>query len=343
MGNKKEVGQLFEKAACFTDLHYGLKHNSNTHNQDCEDYVNWFISEAKKRGCETCIFLGDYHHNRNTLNISTMGYSLRGLKLLSENFDKVYFIAGNHDIYYREKRDVHSLELARELENVIIIDKPFVEGDVAIVPWLVNDEWKILNTLDAKYLFGHFEIPGFKMSATIEMPDAGGLNSHHFGHFDYVFSGHFHYRQSNTNVHYIGNAFPHNYGDSGDTSRGAMFLEWGGAPEYVDWDEAPFYVQVPLSQLLENLDHYLRKKGYVKVTLDVDITYEEANFLRETFMKDYEVRELKFVSERKSEHKEDNGAELSFESVDEIVLDQLSNIQSDSFDRVKLVDIYNNL
>ena len=34
---------LFKKAAVFTDIHFGLKNNSSIHNQDCEDYIDWFI------------------------------------------------------------------------------------------------------------------------------------------------------------------------------------------------------------------------------------------------------------------------------------------------------------
>ena len=49
--------QLFKKVACFTDLHVGLKGNSQTHLQDCEEFIDWFIAEARGAGCETCIFL----------------------------------------------------------------------------------------------------------------------------------------------------------------------------------------------------------------------------------------------------------------------------------------------
>ena len=38
---------MFKKAACFTDIHFGLKNNSRQHNNDCENFVNWFIDEAK--------------------------------------------------------------------------------------------------------------------------------------------------------------------------------------------------------------------------------------------------------------------------------------------------------
>ena len=42
--------QFFKKAACFTDIHFGMKNNARQHNIDCENFVTWFIEEAKKRG-----------------------------------------------------------------------------------------------------------------------------------------------------------------------------------------------------------------------------------------------------------------------------------------------------
>ena len=65
------------------------------------------------------------------------------------------------------------------------------------------------------------------------MPNHGELKSEHFVNQEYVFSGHFHKRQIKNKIHYIGNAFPHNYADAGDDERGMMILEFGKEPEYI--------------------------------------------------------------------------------------------------------------
>ena len=93
---------LFKKVAVFTDLHLGLKSNSSTHNTDCEDFIDWYIATAKENGCETGMFLGDFHHNRSALNIVTMDYSLRCLEKLGNAFENFYFFPGNHDLYYKD-------------------------------------------------------------------------------------------------------------------------------------------------------------------------------------------------------------------------------------------------
>ena len=134
---------LFKKAAWFTDIHYGMRNNARQHNVDCDEFIDWFIQEAKDKGCETCIFGGDWHHNRASLNISTMKYSLAGLRKLNNSFEKVYFILGNHDLFYRETRDTNSVEFAKELPNVVLIDDKLVEPTINGVWFFVLHKlWK---------------------------------------------------------------------------------------------------------------------------------------------------------------------------------------------------------
>lgn len=341
MGNIKQ-GNLFHTAAVFGDIHYGLKSNSRLHLDDCARYIDWFISEAHARDAETCIFLGDWHHHRASVNIATMNATIQAFKKLNDNFEKVYFITGNHDLYYRDKRDFNSVEFARDLPNFVMIDQPFVQADVAILPWLVGDEWKKIRKLKCKYMFGHLELPHFKMNAMVEMPDHGGIRAEDLVGPEYVFSGHFHKRQYKNNIHYIGNAFPHNYADAGDWERGAMFLTWGQEPVYVNWAECPKYKVVTLSELLDQHAEILDEYTHARVKLDIDISYEEASFIRENFAQQYNVRELQLIP-IKQEQEEFEGGDIEFESVDQIVLSQLDTIESEVIDKQTLIDIYNNL
>ena len=66
------MANLFRKAAVFTDIHFGLKSNSVIHNQDCEQFVDWFIDLARREGCETALFLGDWSHHRASINMMTL-------------------------------------------------------------------------------------------------------------------------------------------------------------------------------------------------------------------------------------------------------------------------------
>jgi DNA repair exonuclease SbcCD nuclease subunit len=337
------MSNLFKKAAVFTDIHFGLKSNSQVHNQDCANFVDWFITKAKAEGCETCLFLGDFNHHRASINIQTLQYGLQALEKLNDGFDTVYFIPGNHDLYYRDRRDIHSVEWAKHLPNVKIINDFYEEGNVVIAPWLVQEDYKKLAKLKGKYLFGHFELPHFYMNAMVEMPDHGELNADQMNGFEKVFSGHFHKRQAKKNVWYIGNAFPHNYADAGDDARGMMILEWDKEPEFHSWPKQPLFRVYKLSEILENPQGLLLPDSHVRVHLDIDISYEEANFIRETLIPEHKLREMSLIP-MKVEHVEEEGkGDLKFESVDQIVIDQINSIESNTFDKKILLEIYNNL
>ena len=338
------MSNLFQKAVVFTDIHFGLKSNSQTHNEDCLAFVKWATSLAKEQGCETAFFLGDWHNHRASINIVTLNYSLRALEHLNDNFNRVYFIPGNHDLYYRDKRDIQSVEWAKHLPNIVICNDWLHDGDVIVAPWLVGEDHKRIPRLSAKYMFGHFELPHFKMNAMVEMPDHGELNADHFGGFDRVFSGHFHLRQQRKNVDYIGNCFPHNFADAGDKNRGCMILEWGKEPEFHAWPDQPLYQIYTLSDLIDNHQQLLQSKMHVRVELNIDISYEEANYIKETFMRDYNLREMALIPNKTTSYDQDLApGEIKFESVDQIVTDQLTNIVSESYDPKLLLKIYQEL
>lgn len=337
------MSNLFKKVACFTDIHFGLKSNSSTHNEDCEKFVDWYIAKAQEQGCDTGIFMGDWHHNRNSLNITTMDYSLRALEKLGKAFDKFYFFPGNHDLYYKDKRDIHSVEFGKYIPGITVVHEPTTIGDVTLCPWLVGDEWRSVGKKGGKYIFGHFELPSFFMNAMIQMPDHGEIQLDSFKNYELGFSGHFHKRQQQKNMVYIGNAFPHNYADAWDDDRGMMILQWGGTPEYHSWPDQPTFRTVKLSQLIDDAETIIRPKQHLRVTLDIDITFEEASFIKEKFIADYDIRELTLIAEKKDIEINTNIDIQAFESVDQIVSSQIVNIDSDQFDKNVLLSIYNSL
>jgi hypothetical protein len=256
----------------------------------------------------------------------------------------VYFIPGNHDLYYRDKRDIQSVEWAKYLPNITICNDWFSDGDVVIAPWLVGDDHKRILKLNGKYCFGHFELPFFKMNAMVEMPDHGELKVDHFGNFDQVFSGHFHLRQTKKNVSYIGNCFPHNFADAGDDKRGCMILEWGKEPEFHAWPDQPLYKVLRLGEIIDRAAELLAPKMHVRVELDIDISYEEANFIKETFHQQYQLREMALIPSKRIEVETDLApGDIRFESVDQIVTDQITKIESEHYDTKLLLQIYQTL
>jgi len=193
-------------------------------------------------------------------------------------------------------------------------------------------------------MFGHFELPHFFMNAMVQMPDHGEIKNEHFGNFEQVFTGHFHKRQQRQNITYIGNCFPHNYADAGDDERGLCIIEWGKEPEYHAWPDQPRYRVLGLGAILNNADSVLGAGMHVRVNIDIDISYEEATFIKETFLESHKLREITLIPQKNADLNEFAiQGNVAFESVDQIVTNQLTAITSDHYDNNLLLDIYRNL
>lgn len=338
--------QLFKKAAVFTDIHFGKKNNDRQHNQDCEDFVKWFIDQAKSAGADTIIFSGDWHDNRHAIHVSTLNYSLSNMERLAQAFENFYFIPGNHDLYYKEKREISSVAIGRNLSNITIINDFLTVGGVTFCPWLVGDDYKKVSKLAKKssYMFGHFELPHFMMNAMVEMPDHGGLNADHFDDVEFwAFSGHFHKRQAKRKICYLGNPFPHNFADAWDDERGMMLLEWGQEPEFRAWPGAPKYRTLKLSDVLEAPMDYLDERTYARITTDIAINYDESQFIKDTFQAHFNPRKIDITPGAKAEAEQTFGDEVIFQTVDQIVLEGLKGIDSLTVDKGLLMEIYKGL
>jgi len=121
---------------------------------------------------------------------------------------------GNHDTYFKNTNDVNSVDLLlKEYTNInaiynaktITVDNV----DICMVPWICAENYnhsidEIENT-QAKICMGHFEIESFVMHLGAICEE--GLNRSLFKDFDIVFSGHYHHRSSQGNIHYLGNPY----------------------------------------------------------------------------------------------------------------------------------------
>jgi hypothetical protein len=99
-----------------------------------------------------------------------------------------------------------------------------------------------------------------------------------------------------------------------------------------------------LGAILNNPDDILKEGMHVRVNLDIDISYEEANFIKETFIGQYKLREITLIPQKNTDIEQyEIQGNVAFESVDQIVTNQLTAIASDHYDNNLLLDIYRNL
>lgn len=252
---------LFQTAALFTDIHFGEHLDAETHNRDCLEFVHWFCDQVYDSGADTVIFMGDWFHNQVRTEHRTAHYSRIALETLNDLKMPIYWILGNHELYYKHNRDIHSVQLLPHFENIRLLDQITKIDDVIFAPWLVGNEKDELVALQGKYVFSHLALPLFLMNQVIEMRDDGkGIVMDDFQNCEAVYSGHFHKRQCKINKHgipvnYIGNCFGHNFNDVNDPDRGMAILRWGETlPEYRAWPDAPTYHRYLMSDFLDMLE-----------------------------------------------------------------------------------------
>lgn len=348
------------KGAFMTDIHFGKKSNSPLHNEDCLRYIDWFCQQVQNDPTIDYVgFLGDWNENRSAINIATINYSYQGAKKLNALGLPVYFVVGNHDLYHRHTREVHSIAPFNEFTNFIVIDQPqvFTEiGDGALFsPYLFHDEYSDLGKhLELPFWAGHFEFKGFKITGyNVIMPT--GPDPLSFAGPNRIFSGHFHQRQTQGNITYIGNTFPMDFGDAGDFHRGlATYDHVLEKMAFIDWPECPKYLRVRLSKMLDP-SYVLPMEARVKCVLDENLSLEDGMVVREQYISQFNLRELileetneldDVLANTETSATEDikNMVEISdINTVDQLVIQMLQDIKSDKINSNTLVEQYKRL
>jgi len=344
------------KVICFTDIHFGAKSNQEQHNIDCYNYINWLISIIKfNNDIQAIIFMGDWFECRSSLNIATMNWSYKSASLLNELGLPIYFIIGNHDLYHRNTRDIHSLIHFKEFENFILIDEPTVfpeigNGGAFLSPFLFHEEYKNLKQyLKYKTWWGHFEFKGFVVTGSTNRM-MSGPDVEDFKGPKHIFSGHFHKRQTINNITYIGNTFPTNFGDVNDTDRGCMIYDHDtDNMVFHNWEDCPKYFKLSFSDM-RAVKVDIPTNSYVKCIIDTETSYEEIQTLKHNFSAVFKPRDLILEESGAKEdsltntESEDISVEIDdITTIDDLVVKLLNNIDNEQLDNQLLIRIYSEL
>lgn len=343
----------FRKLAAMTDIHWGEHLDSPVHNQDCTEFVEWFCGRVRAQDCDAIWFGGDWFHNKVRTDNATLHIAEQSVRRLSELDIPIFWSIGNHDVVSKTHRGVDSLPFLDQYKNIRVINSVQKIDDVLWCPWPCGDEFAKIVDIEAKYVFGHFELPTFLMNQVIEAPDEGGLHADHFYQCEAVFSGHFHKRQTKANTHgipvtYIGNCFPHNFNDVHDDDRGMMILEWGGLPQYERWPDAPNFVRITSDAFLEALEagdmSRFTAKSVVEFLHDISMADEDLIAVRESLgVRQFLPRpaNVKKLAEMKTEEVVEDHHYATF---DDLVVDHLKKLDTQGrYSTERLVQLYRDL
>jgi DNA repair exonuclease SbcCD nuclease subunit len=258
------------KVAIFSDLHLGLYGNSTDWHKIALAWADWIVGELTKKKIKDIFFLGDFFHNRSEISVHTVHVAT---EIISKFKDfHIYMIIGNHDAYYKNRSDVHSLGLLKGHDNITIIDSNFelsaFDKKMLFVPW--DNE-----ITDGKfdYMFGHFEIQSFKMN-NFKVCDRGLNVNYLLDKSNTIFSGHFHNRNSKKynkgSVHYVGNTFPMDFADVANDKGYHIFDIESGELEFFKNTVSPEFKKINLSDIKKYKENDLR--GHiVKVIVDKEV------------------------------------------------------------------------
>jgi len=254
------------------DLHLGLQQDNSLWHNTSINLAAEIHDLAIKNNENTIAVLGDIFDNRKFLNQKTYNVARKIIIDMWSGFN-VILVRGNHDTYYKDLPCPHWLEMFSECDNIVLVDKDtFTLDNYCFVPW----GYDVSNLPSDVHLFGHFEINNFRMNNFYECKSSD-ISSRDFSRFKSVYSGHFHFPQSNGNITYLGSPFQQNFGDVG-SKRGYYILHDGGGLEFIEFTKAPKFVILKTNSKYE-LDFI--KGNIVKLVFDKDYGTRKNNELVE--------------------------------------------------------------
>jgi len=224
------LSEIKENSIILGDMHLGVKNfNQQFLTNQLSVFKEQIFPYMKENEINVIFQLGDIFDNRTTTNINFINQiRVNFFDKLVENNIIIYILLGNHDIYFRESRKVSLIEHIAELypNNVELVkDRKYMTFNnekLYIVPWITKSEELNKNELkDIKYILGHFEIKDFQMVKGIR--DTNSILNKDFFSNKIVFSGHYHLKDTKTNINYLGTPYQLTWSDFGEKKG---FYHW---------------------------------------------------------------------------------------------------------------------
>lgn len=249
------------KVAIVTDTHFGFKNDSPLF---LEAYLKFFEEQffpyLLKNNIKNVIHMGDVLDRRKFINFNTLRQvRKRFTEWFRNNGITVYCVIGNHDCYWKNTNEVNSVvEIFGD--DFRVFEKPqdvILDGMVCgFVPWISKDNVKdveeYLSKSNADVVFGHFEITGYEVVRGVR--HEGGMNPTALNRFKQVYSGHFHCKQENGNIFYLGTPYDMFYSDVIETKGFHILDTTTGDLEFVE-NEKKLYRKIVYDTSLDGQGH----------------------------------------------------------------------------------------
>jgi DNA repair exonuclease SbcCD nuclease subunit len=344
------------------DVHFDVGNGNQTvlENQ-LQFFNNQLFPYMKENNIKTIIQLGDLMDNRNKVSVNVTHYLKKDFfDVMKREGISLYTLIGNHDIYHKDTREIHSLGLfdiiydnfyiINDIQTLNISDK-----NLLIVPWVLPDEkYNFEDYLDTNYIFGHFETNGVEMVKGINCN-----SSHAFGMDSFkgikTFSGHFHLRRyyETSNIYYVGTPNQINWSDYNE-QKGFHVLDIpSGNLEFIENIVSTKHIKIILNsedksidvlgfkdilkfKIDSKLDYSIFKKHKAKIYIDKDNVFNKAVIEKlDTELQSYRIELLeKEDTEQELEEKSDSENRVDFDVVSTIKENIKTDYQKQVFNEI---------
>ena len=212
------------KICILGDTHFGARNDSPHFSKFFRRfYEEVFFPYLEQNEIKHIIQLGDVFDRRKYINFASLKESQHYFfnKLRKYN---TTFLAGNHDVFYKNTNELNSLDLliGGSTIRTIVTTQPqeiTIGGvDILVVPWITQDNYEAtmqaVEQTRAQIMVGHLELAGFEMYRG-QVIDSG-MDAKLFDKFDIVMSGHYHHRSTARNITYVGTPYQMTWSDYDD-------------------------------------------------------------------------------------------------------------------------------
>lgn len=265
------------KIALVTDTHFGCRKGSHIF----AEYFNRFWYEQffpylKEHDINTIVHLGDIVDERKSMGYSASKHLRRFMRYCNDHNIDFKGIIGNHDCPYKTSNKDNSMQELyshSKYEPTWYQDPTEIEIDgtkILMLPWICRDNYQesmnLIENTKAQIAFGHLEIQGFDMYRGSK--SHGGLKQSTFDRFDLVFSGHYHHKSSDKNIHYLGAPYEMTWSDWDDPRGFHIFDTSTRELEYIQNKFSIFHKIHYVEDEMDDTDFDEYTDCYVKVVVE---------------------------------------------------------------------------
>jgi len=264
------------KIILISDIHFGARNNNiDIFNNQIDYFNNFFLPLVNQD--DILFILGDIFENRNSVNVFILHNTINNIfRKLSESFKEIHILIGNHDMYFKDHNLVTPVDLLK-YDNIKIYKEPthitINNQDYLFVPYYEDKliEKEIMHKYRNKntICLMHADIAGFYYNKTIMVDSNSGNDISVYSGYKHIYSGHFHIRQSNNNITYIGCPYHLDKNDIGN-KKGIYYIE-DNVVNFIPNDYSPEYIKIAYTDMLTTNSediHKLVNNNYVDIIVD---------------------------------------------------------------------------